>query len=231
MAEAKRRFDAFMAGDASLLPDDIKEPVFKMALKSGGKKEWRWGGGWGCRSEEYQALRNLQAKATTNIERKHVYVTIGHTADIALKKDVLDWVVSGDIKIQDRWGTEASLELATGATQDFFYPMGSVAASSKEAAALTWDYYKSHFDRIWSLGQGERAMATQSMCKTASPSLMDAMISLSARGFSTAEAAAEVEQFYKEHPLKQNQRTISQLLATRPDIEGGLFRGIVRRVP
>ncbi|CAK9008253.1 unnamed protein product [Durusdinium trenchii] len=170
MAEAKRRFDAFMAGDASLLPDDIKEPVFKMALKSGGKKE-------------YQALRNLQAKATTNIERKHVYVTIGHTADIALKKDVLDWVVSGDIKIQD-----------------FFYPMGSVAASSKEAAALTWDYYKSHFDRIWS------------MCKTASPSLMDAMISLSARGFSTAEAAAEVEQFYKEHPLKQNQRTISQLL-------------------
>ncbi|CAK9042653.1 Aminopeptidase M1-A, partial [Durusdinium trenchii] len=143
MAEAKRRFDAFMAGepglpglpggDASLLPDDIKE-LFGQTMKT------KIGS-----SKEYQALRNLQAKATTNIERKHVYVTIGHTADIALKKDVLDWVssknwtngeifveakmslsvsckmlrdckylvVSGDIKIQDRWGTEASVRLGS----------------------------------------------------------------------------------------------------------------------
>jgi len=170
IAEAKRRFNGFIAGDSSILPDDIKEPVFKMVLKAGGKKE-------------YTDIRNLHGKAQTNIERKHVYVTIGHAADMALKKDVLDWVVSGEIKIQD-----------------FFYPLGSVAASSKEAAQFTWEFFKANFDKIWS------------MCKTASPSLMDAMISLSARGFSTTQLAEEVEQFYKDHPLKQNQRTISQTL-------------------
>eukprot|EP00435_Cladocopium_sp_Y103_P056204 s102_g18.t2 len=187
IAEAKRRFEGFMAGDSSVLPDDIKEPVFKMVLKAGGKKD-----------PEYSELRALHEKAETNIERKHVYVTIGCASDMALKKDVLEWVVSGEIKIQD-----------------FFYPLGSVASSSKEAdagystrhapATFTWEFYKSNFDKI------------VSMLKSANPSLMDAMISLSARGFSTAEGAAEVEQFYKDHPLKQNQRTISQTLAPRTD--------------
>lgn len=170
IAEAKRRFGGFMAGDSSVLPDDIKEPVFKMVLKAGGKKE-------------YSELRALHEKAETNIERKHVYVTIGCASDMALKKDVLEWVVSGEIKIQD-----------------FFYPLGSVASSSKEAATFTWEFYKSNFDKILN------------MLKSANPSLMDAMISLSARGFSTVEGAEEVEQFYKDHPLKQNQRTISQTL-------------------
>jgi len=170
VAEARRRFEAYLAGDSSLLPDDIKEPVFKMVLKTGGQKE-------------YKALREVQAKAETNIEKKHVYVTIGQTAEMSLKKDVLEWVVSGDIKIQD-----------------FFYPLGSVASSSKEAAAMTWEFYKANFDKIWS------------MCKTASPSLMDAMITLSARSFCTSEAAAEVEQFYQEHPLTLNQHTIKQTL-------------------
>ncbi|CAE7591030.1 NPEPPS, partial [Symbiodinium sp. CCMP2456] len=122
-----------------------------MVLKTGGQKE-------------YKALRDVQAKAETNIEKKHVYVTIGQTAEMSLKKDVLEWVVSGDIKIQD-----------------FFYPLGSVASSSKEAAAMTWEFYKANFEKIWN------------MCKTASPSLMDAMITFSARSFCTSEAAAEVE--------------------------------------
>jgi len=170
VAEARRRFEAYLAGDSSLLPDDIKEPVFKLVLKTGGQKE-------------YKALRDVQAKAETNIEKKHVYVTIGQTAEMSLKKDVLEWVVSGDIKIQD-----------------FFYPLGSVASSSKEAAVMTWEFYKANFEKIWN------------MCKTASPSLMDAMITFSARSFCTSEAAAEVEKFYEEHPLKQNQRTIKQTL-------------------
>ncbi|CAJ1393326.1 unnamed protein product [Effrenium voratum] len=158
--EAKKRFEAFLAGDSACLPDDIKEPVFRMVLQSGGEKE-------------YKAVREIHSKAETNIERKHVYVTIGSAASAALKKDVLQWVISGDIKIQD-----------------FFYPLNSVAASSKEAVEFTWEFYKANFEKIWG------------MCKTASPSLMDAMIAGSARGFCTSEKAAEVEQRLGDDPTE-----------------------------
>ena len=58
----------------------------------------------------------------------------------------------------------AELELATGATQDFFYPMGSVAASSKEAAALTWAPQPKGPDElrpgVWNGREGSRRART-----------------------------------------------------------------------
>lgn len=170
VAEAQRRFKLFQAGDNSALPDDIKVPVFKIILKSGGV-------------EEYEAVRAVYEKATTNIEKKHVFESIGQTAVMEKKKEVLEWAISGDIKIQD-----------------FFYPIGSVSSSSKAAMTLAWNFFKSNFSKV------------QSMVKAASPSLMDAVISYSSRGMCSAAEAAEYEQFFKDHPLKQNARTISQVL-------------------
>jgi len=170
IAEARRRFDNLIEGDGSLLPDDIKEPVFKIVLKRGGEKE-------------YKALRSLHDKSETTIQKKHVFVTIGQVADMALKKDVLEWAVSGDIKIQD-----------------FFYPVGSVCKSSKAAVPMTWEFFKTNFEKI------------STMLKAANPSLMDAMITYAANGFCHFAAADEVETFFKENPRPQSQRTIAQVL-------------------
>merc|ERR1712232_516208 len=104
-------------------------------------------------------------------------------AEMAHKKEVLEWAISGAIKIQD-----------------FFYPVGSVAGSTKAAAEMTWNFYKDNFKKI------------SSMVSSANPSLMDAMIQFSSMNFCTHDAANEVESFFKEHPLKSNQRTISQTL-------------------
>merc|ERR1712176_710496 len=164
IAEARRRFKAFIAGDSAQLPDDIKEPVFKITLKAGGM-------------QEYEEVRELYKKAETNVEKKHVYSTIGYTADKGRKQQVLEWAISGDIPIQD-----------------FFYPVGSVSGSGKEAAQMCWEFYKANFSKI------------QALVKTANPSLMDAMIQFSARGFCTNAAADEVEAFFKDKDLTQNKR-------------------------
>lgn len=168
--EARRRFDAFFAGDSAQLPDDIKPAVFQIVLKTGG-------------NTEFDALKGLWAKAETNIEKKHVYTTIGHTAEFAKKKEVLEWAISGEIKIQD-----------------FFYALGSVSSSSKAAGAMSWQFYKDNFNKM------------HSMLKTANPSLMDAAIQTSTTGLCSAAGADEVEAFFKEHPLPQNQRKISQIV-------------------
>merc|ERR1719324_2369826 len=107
VAEAQKRFDAYFGGDTSVLPDDIKVPVFHIVLKNGGAKE-------------YDALKSMHDKAQTNIEKKHVYNSIGYIADDAKKMEVLEWAISGDIKIQD-----------------FFYAVGSVSTSTKAAVPMT----------------------------------------------------------------------------------------------
>jgi len=170
--EARKRFAAFLAGDNTQVPDDIKEPVFKIVLKNGGP-------------QVYEQIQELYKKAETLIEKKHIYTTIGQTDEMPLKKRVLEWAVSGDIPIQD-----------------FFYPVGSVARSGKDALKMTWEFYKENFDKI------------KGMTEKANPSIMDAMISYSAGGFCTKEAADEVEAFLKskEKDLKGNQRTITQIL-------------------
>lgn len=170
IAEARRRFEEFLNGNASELPDDIKEPVFKIVLKNGGVKE-------------YEQMREIYKKAESNVEKKHVFTTIGQTPDLAKKKEVLEWATSGEILIQD-----------------FFYPVGSVASSSKEAGDMVWEFYKANFAKI------------KEMLKTANPSLMDPMIIYGARHFCSTAKADEIETFFKENPLPRNKRTIDQCL-------------------
>jgi len=170
VADARRRFEAYLAGDKSLLPDDIKVAVLKIALKAGGCKE-------------YDALRSACEKAETNLEKTHIYSAIGHVPDMAKKGEVLEWAISGEIKIQD-----------------FFYSVGSVSASTKAAVPMTWAFFKDNFSKV------------QGMTKSASPSLMDTMIDMSTRNFCTVEAADDIEAFFKANPLPQNKRKIGQIL-------------------
>lgn len=169
-AEAGSRWEAFLKGDNSVLPDDIKVPVFQIVLKTGSTKE-------------YEEMRKVYAKAETNMEKKNVYSAIGFVADAAKKKEVLEWSISGEVK-----------------TQDFFYPMMSVAGSTKESIPMTYQFFKDNFSKI------------KNMLKSASPSLMGSVISICCGGFATAEAANDIETFFKENPVNGCERKISQTL-------------------
>mmetsp|Transcript_71782 Transcript_71782/g.181103 ORF Transcript_71782/g.181103 Transcript_71782/m.181103 type:complete len:897 (+) Transcript_71782:97-2787(+) len=131
--------------------------------------------------QEHEQLMGAYRKLTKNIDQKHVFLSIGYTPEGKTKTEVLRWAIGGEVKIQD-----------------FFYIMGSVSASSREGLDMMWSLFQSEFDTI------------HGMVKTASPSIMDAVINSSISGLNSEEKAKEVEEFFAKHPLPQCARTISQ---------------------
>ena len=85
-------------------------------------------------------------------------------------------------------------------TQDFFYPMGSIAGSSAEGQTIAFDYMTSHWGKI-------RARVSK-----ASASLTNAVISSCCAGFTTAAKADEIEAFFVANPCECATRRITQLL-------------------
>ena len=144
---------------------------------------------------EAQALHDVLmthlGTLTSNAERKHVYLAVGASPSLAIKRKVLEWAVSGALKMQD-----------------FFYPIGSVSQSSPGGLALAWAFYQEKFDEL------------KDWLAKASPSLMDAAVVYSVAGFATAEKADEIEAFFTvpsakdpavtEPKLPQSNRKIMQ---------------------
>lgn len=134
-------------------------------------------------AKEHAQLMATFKKLTTSIDQKHVFMSVGFTPDTKLKAETLRWSISGEVKIQD-----------------FFYPMGSVSGSSRAGLDMMWEFVKTEFDAI------------HGMVKSATPSIMDAVIHNGTSGYCSEEKAEEVEKFFETHPLPQNKRTISQVL-------------------
>lgn len=124
--EAIKRCTAFFADptDATVLPSDIKVPVFKIYLLNGGQKE-------------YDTVKNYFYQAKDNAERKHVLHTLGSIPDPKLKIATMDWTTSGEVKLQD-----------------FFYAMGSVGRSGKVGREVSWQYFQDHHERVSTMLKG-----------------------------------------------------------------------------
>jgi aminopeptidase N len=181
-SQAQALWDAFFAdglqGNASACPSDFKLQVFKVVLANAPEGS----------TAAFDQLMAHVALLTSNAERKDVYHAVGAAPSLALKSKVLDWALSGDIKLQD-----------------FFYPIGSVSASGPEGLALAWRFFQDHFKEI------------QAMLAKASASLMDAAIVSSMGGFATEAAADEVAAFFTDQAtglprLPQSNRKIQQAL-------------------
>jgi puromycin-sensitive aminopeptidase len=132
-------------------------------------------------SAEYDQIRQTYYDTNDNAERKFAMHSLGASKSRALKLRTLDWAVkSGDLK-----------------TQDFFYPISEVA-SNKEGTNIAWNYFKENLDLI------------KTKLAKASPSLMDAVIVSSIRGFSTIEEADVVDSFFAANPVPSSARRIGQ---------------------
>mmetsp|Transcript_27434 Transcript_27434/g.64303 ORF Transcript_27434/g.64303 Transcript_27434/m.64303 type:complete len:894 (-) Transcript_27434:208-2889(-) len=118
--EAKSRCEAFFEDPlkSTVLSPDIKQYVFQIYLKNGGRKE-------------YDTVKSYYGVASNNAERKLVLNSLGSISDKQLKIETLDWTTSGAIKIQD-----------------FFYPIGSVSSSGKEGRDVAWEYFQANHQRM-----------------------------------------------------------------------------------
>lgn len=132
--------------------------------------------------KEYDAVKAYYYKAKDNAERKTVLNSLGSTDEEKLKLATLDWTTSGEIKLQD-----------------FFYAIGSVSRSGKQGRVISWKYFEDHHRRL------------KEMLGSSHPSLMDAVIVMSAGSFCSLEMADEITKFFKDHPFPKNERKIAQM--------------------
>ena len=133
--------------------------------------------------EAFKQVLGYFDTATDNAEKKHVLSSIGVTPDVGKKLEVLEWTTSGAVKLQD-----------------FFYAIGSVHSSGKEGRELAWKFFKDNLGKF------------KGMLGKASASLMDAVIALSCREFSSFEKADEIETFFDGADLPQNKRKVEQVI-------------------
>ncbi|EGD82277.1 puromycin-sensitive aminopeptidase-like protein [Salpingoeca rosetta] len=131
---------------------------------------------------EYEQLIGLFESLNNNADRKQVLHALGFGPTEELKTAALDWTTSGAVKLQD-----------------FFYTIASVSTSNRMGQRLAWSYFKKNVDKY------------RKMIGKANPSLMHAVIVYSTYG-NTEEHAAEVEQFFKEHPIPGTDRRVQQVL-------------------
>eukprot|EP00924_Labyrinthula_sp_SR-Ha-C_P007479 snap_masked-scaffold_24-processed-gene-4.29-mRNA-1 protein AED:0.01 eAED:0.01 QI:0/-1/0/1/-1/1/1/0/890 len=139
-------------------------------------------------TEEYKQLKAVLDKLTDIAELKLIYLTLGSVASADCKKETLDWASSGELKLQD-----------------FFYPIAGVNLSGPGTLGVetTWEYFKTNIKKY------------QDMLKTASPSLFAAVVSYSASGFTSAEKANEIEDFFKQNETNVKRKIAQIVEATR----------------
>merc|ERR1711924_231600 len=83
--------------------------------------------------------------------------------------------------------------------QDIVYPVAGVATSGQAGFELAWKWFQDNFEAIktkLSTGLG----------------LLGGLIGLCASKFVTEEKIQEVEKFFEEHPMPNQQRKISQVI-------------------
>lgn len=132
---------------------------------------------------EYNRVLKTFYDTTDNAEKKYAMSCLGATNDATLKLKTLDWTIkSNDVKLQD-----------------YFYAIGAVA-SNTAGTIIAWNYLKENLTFL-----------KQKLGKS-SPSLLDAGIANSCSRFVTLERANEIENFFQENKLPQNERRISQLI-------------------
>jgi len=173
-SEARKRYDRWLVSpeDCLNLPSEYKIPVMKIVLINGGE-------------QEFNEIIAYYDKADLIAEKKVPMLSLGSIKSPDLKKKVLQWAVSGKVKLQD-----------------FFYPMGSVSQSDNTGLSIAWEFFQSNLPNI------------KQLLATAPTNLMDAVIINCCSGFASEEKLQEVKSFFEENPLPNNSRKISNLLET-----------------
>jgi len=171
--EVSERFEKYMAdpeANATALPSEFRTALFQVMLTHGG-------------DGVYSRLKQLIHKLKTNVEVKHILLSIGAVPDPKLKDAVLHWAISGEVK-----------------KQDFFYVFHGASESSKAGLDMAWAFLKKELPAI------------KEFMKSANPKIMEAVITYCASGYCTQEKADEIEKFFEDNPMPKNKRAISQVL-------------------
>ena len=147
----------------------LQGSVYRIALRNGGQSE-------------YDAVLRMFRGTTTDSVRKWATSTLGSTSSSALKRNVMEWAVSGEVKLQD-----------------CFYPMSSVANSSPEGTQVAWSFFKENFERLRTLTASANAW------------MLQYIIAACCGRLATEAEVDEMTSFFEAHPVPTASRKISQI--------------------
>ena len=174
LAEARHRFSLSLtvpADEASqFISSDIKGAVYRIVLSKGSEVE-------------FNQIMNTYKNTSEDAIRKWALTTLGSAPTRALKVKVMEWALSGDVKLQD-----------------LYQPMMSVSAAGAEGREVAWTFFKDNFAHI------------QEKVAKANIWTMTAIIVACTSKFSTHELADEMEAFFVEHPVKGVEKRVSQII-------------------
>lgn len=103
--EAKKRFDAFRAGDDTALPSEYQSAVYKLVLARGGKETF----------DQIMALREARPLSE---EKKACLIALGAAPTPALRTVALDLALSDAVKLQDYFYVALGMHGASAAGRD-----------------------------------------------------------------------------------------------------------------
>jgi len=138
-----------------------------------------------CGQAQLEELIRLYSTVPTSVAQKHILLSVGSFNSESLKRAALDWA--------------CKFETGSPKLQEFFYVFASVSGSPV-GLKLTWSYFRENLELLKSKLSG------------ANSSLMDACIQYSIAGYCSEQAAAEIEDFFKQNPMPNNARCIEQTL-------------------
>ncbi|KAF2397077.1 aminopeptidase [Trichodelitschia bisporula] len=96
IAEAQRQFKEFAKGDCNVIHPSLRSPVFRIAIKAGGR-------------EEYEAVKAFY-KNTTAVDGKEIALqSMGRVQSAELARDLLNFAFSPAVAVQDRHSVGISL--------------------------------------------------------------------------------------------------------------------------
>ena len=96
VAEATKRFDAFVAGDKKAIHPSLRGAVYKIGIKNGGKPA-------------YEAIKN-EYLTTTSIDGREITLqSLGRVQTTELAQDYLQFGFSGKVAVQDMHSVGVSL--------------------------------------------------------------------------------------------------------------------------
>jgi len=117
IAEGKKRFEAWKSGDTKAIHQNLRGVIFNLAVANGGPAE-------------YQAVKTEFSK-TTSVDGKEISIqALGRAKQPALATDLLNFVTSEDVPIQDAHGGIAAI------------------AANNDTRIVAWEYTKAQWDRV-----------------------------------------------------------------------------------
>ncbi|CAO1624129.1 unnamed protein product [Sympodiomycopsis kandeliae] len=169
LSEIKRRFQPLMdSGDESLIHPDILRTVLARAVKFGGEKE-------------YETVLSIYRKADTPTHKLAALMALGQTQDQKLIDRTVEWAfTSSEIK-----------------TQDFMYPILSLAQNPKSRRQLRNELFKRH-DQVAKRFEGNFSIVRP--------------IEYGLDSFSTEKDLKEIQEFYATKDCSRFQSALNQAM-------------------